>query len=246
LNIPGSELLLGATAGLVLVSTVAASLSLVLRRSMRRASPVGQLADSVAAGVFLGIGLVHMLPEAAHGFADAGGDGRLMFLVAGVTLLFLRAIDRLGGAESARLQALIVTGVLVVHTVLTGFALGAEDAHGAIVMMFAALAIHKAAEAFAFGRLLSRSALPAWLAGLLLIVFVGALPLGVIAALTIASAMSPGSIAVPLILAVGAGTFLHFGLNHSHLLGLDDDWRTLGARIAGFVLMAAFALFAGH
>lgn len=235
---------MGATAGLALISTVAGGLSLVGRRAIGHGSPKGQLADAWAAGVFLGLGFLHMLPEAVHAFVVAGGNGRLIFLVAGLTLLLLLILGRVGGTGNARFHAIIVTAVLVLHMFLTGFALAAENAPGVIVMVFVALAIHKAVEAFAFGRLLARSPLDSWLAGLLLMVFVSALPAGVFTALTVARSMASAPAAIPMILAIGAGTFLHFGLNHSHLLGSDNGWQALGARIAGFLLMGGLALFA--
>lgn len=246
MNFSGQELVLGMTGMLVFVSTIAATLSLVWLRSMGRASRVGQLADAASSGVFLGIGFLHMLPEAVLQFGAAGGDSRLIFLVAGLSLLFLLALDRLGGAGGTRVQVLMVTGVLVIHMFLTGFALGAEETHAAILVLFVALIIHKVAEAFAFGRLLARGPGPGWLSGLLIVLFVGALPLGVLAAMTAVDIGALGQTTVPLILAVASGTFLHFGLNHTHLLGSNVGWQCLGARMGGFALMAGFAFFVGH
>ena len=239
-------MLAGAAGGLTLIATLAATWSLVRLPSRAPGSRVGRFADALASGVFLGVSLLHILPEALHEFVAQGGDGRLIFLVVGISLLLLRGLDRLGAGGGERVQIVIVTGVLVVHVFLTGFALGTEGTPATILVLFIALAIHKAVEAFAFGRLLARSAIPAWLAGVLIFVFVAALPTGVWAAVTATSILPREQSFVPLILAIGAGAFLHFGLSHTHLLGSSDGWRNLTGRIAGFALMAAFAFVPGH
>ena len=246
LDLSGQELLFGATAGLTLIATLAAAWPLVLRSGRGHASPLGQLADALASGVFLGVSLLHILPQALHEFVAEGGDGRLIFLVVGISLLLLRGLDRLGRGGGERAQVFIVTGVLVLHVFLTGFALGTEGTHATIFVLFLALAIHKAVEAFAFGHLLARAPISTRLGGALIFVFVAALPVGVWAALTATRALPQEQSFVPLVLAIGAGTFLHLGLNHAHLPGASNGWRTLIGRMAGFALMAAFAFLPGH
>ena len=246
MNLSGQELLFGATAGLTLIATLAATWPLVRRRASGQSSRFGQFADALASGVFMGVGLLHILPEALHEFAAEGGDGRLVFLVVGISLLLLRGLDRLGGGGGERAQIYIVTGVLVLHVFLTGFALGTQATRTTILVLFLALAIHKAVEAFAFGRLLARAPIPARLGGVLIFIFVAALPVGVWAAVTATRVLPLEQSFVPLVLAIGAGTFLHLGLNHAHLPGSSSGWRTLIGRIAGFAVMAAFAFLPGH
>ena len=51
---------------------------------------------------------------------------------------------------------------------------------------------------------------------------------------------------MPHLLAVGAGTFLHFGIGHSHLLASDGSGTSLVAKATGFALIAALVLLGGH
>ena len=246
MTLSGHDLLFAAAGILSLIAMLAATWPLVRRRTSDHASPLGQFADALASGVFLGVSLLHILPQALHEFVAEGGDGRLIFLVVGISVLLLRGLDRLGGGGGERVQILIVTGVLVLHVFLTGFALGTEGTRATILVLFLALAIHKAVEAFAFGRLLARTPISTRLGGALIFVFVAALPVGVWAAVTATRVLPQEQSFVPLILAIGAGTFLHLGLNHAHLPGASSGWRSLIGRMAGFALMAAFAFLPGH
>ena len=247
MDISGHELLWIAVTGLALLSALMASISFIWRGSARGpGSGLGQIGDAAAGGIFLGVGFLHLLPEAVFAVQAQGEEPLLIFVLAGATVLFLKVLDSLGGNGGARIQALIVTLILVTHMFLTGFAMGAEDSASILLVLFVALAVHKMAEAFAFGRLLARSTIAPWLGGILLLMFVAALPIGVVAAVFTTSTDSFASAYVPHLLAVGAGTFLHFGIGHSHLLASDGSGTSLVAKATGFALIAALVLLGGH
>jgi len=235
-----------AVAGLALLSALVAGTSFVWRGANGQTSPLTRIGDAAAGGIFLGVGFLHLLPEAVYSVQAAGEEPLLVFVLAGATVLFLKVLDNLGGKGSAQIQTLIVTLVLVTHMFLTGFALGAEESASILLVLFVALAVHKLAEAFAFGRLLARSALAPWVIAILLVLFVVALPAGVIAAISSSATGGVAGSNVPYMLAIGAGTFLHFGIGQSHLLASDGSSEGLVARAIGFAIVAALVLAGGH
>ena len=55
--------------------------------------PIG---EALASGVFLGVGLLHMLPDASNGFVEAGCSYPFAALLAGAMFLFLLWLEHLG------------------------------------------------------------------------------------------------------------------------------------------------------
>ncbi len=246
MDLSGQELLWFAATGLAVLSALVAGMSFVWRGASDQATPLTRIGDAAAGGIFLGVGFLHLLPEAVYSVQAADEEPLLVFLLAGATVLFLKVLDSLGGKGSSRIQTFILIIILVMHLFLTGFALGAEDSASILLVLFIALAVHKLAEAFAFGRLLARSAAAPWMVGILLLLFVVALPVGVLAAISTSATDGIANNNVPYMLAVGAGTFLHFGIGHSHLLASDGSSEGLVARALGFALVAALVLAGNH
>ena len=246
LDFSGQDLLWFAATVLALLSALVAGLSFVWSGTSAQSSPLTRIGDAAAGGIFLGVGFLHLLPEAIFSVQAAGEEPLLVFLLAGATVLFLKVLDSLGGKGSAQIQTLIVTLVLVTHMFLTGFALGAEQSTSILLVLLLALAVHKLAEAFAFGRLLARSALAPWIVVALLALFVVALPAGVFTAVASSATDGIASRTVPYMLAIGAGTFLHFGIGQSHLLASDGSSEGVIARAGGFLVVAALVFAGGH
>lgn len=90
---------------LVVVSTALLAGVPVLRRApVTEAALVSHFdfGESLAAGVFLGVGLIHMLGDAALDYAEAGIVFPLSELVAGLMMLALLAVEHQGARIAAR------------------------------------------------------------------------------------------------------------------------------------------------
>lgn len=238
-----AHLVVLASAALVVVASVSAFPSFAWNggRTMRRLAGYG---DPVAAGVFLGTGLVHMLPAASKGFEQQQIPYPWPFAVCGATALALGALQRMDGSpDGSAASPIMAVCVLAIHSLLAGAALGATTSGLALLGVFLALVAHKGAASFALSRLLSESAIPLRQAIVLQGVFVAALPFG--AALGEAALhRSDLPLAAPVAMALGAGTFIPFGVGHGLSDHEDRSARTSLGSACGFVLMALIAAIA--
>lgn len=131
------------------------------------------LGSALAAGVFLGAGLIHMLPDAVAGFSQMlpHMDYPLAALLAGSGFVLILALERVvlarasqeGAVEAAVSQTQVfpyaLTVILSLHSILTGIALGAEGTVLGSVVIFVAIIAHKGSAAFALAVSLHRGGL---------------------------------------------------------------------------------------
>ena len=117
------------------------------------------LGNALAGGIFLGVGFVHLLPEADEALREVVDYPLAPLLAAlgvGLLLLIDRVVlegrnSRLGDDEPKRppFYAFVLLIVLSVHSIIAGMALGLQpEAAAALVVMFGIL-FHKGSAAFA-------------------------------------------------------------------------------------------------
>lgn len=199
----------------------------LLGRTSARAGRLLGWGNGFAAGVFLGAGLIHLLPDALAAGAQLGWDAPriseiavlafLGILLIEHVLLPVRAHDIVHEHASERmlpaggLTPYTVLAALSVHSLLTGLALGAEpELHRALVIFFAILA-HKSTAGFALGVSLVRGAIPSTRSWRLLVFFAVTTPLGILAGASLHEMLS-GHTQQALdatFLALAAGTFVY-------------------------------------
>lgn len=244
----------------LMTSILAAGLlggALPLRRRSLSAGHLLSFGNAFAAGVFLGAGLIHMLPEAVDAWQELGVEYPVAFLMAAggflLMLLFEHALlpetaheivhtplpDRfteIGRQERRELTAYTVLTALSAHSLLAGLALGAEpDLGGALVIAVAILG-HKAVDGFALGISLARSPLPARLAWSLLGLFSLATPTGILLGMAMGGALD-GPVRHGIeasVLALAAGSFAYVAT----LDILRDELHEPGGRLAKWLLVA--------
>ncbi len=221
----------------------------------RRFDAEGTLAargEAIAAGVFLGAGLIHMLGDAAGDFAAAGVDYPWPFLLCGAVVLALLLLEHVGAAakgasnESAAL-ALLATAMLSIHSFLAGAALGTSGAGAVAIVIFIAIVAHKWAASFALAVSLARSPLGRVPRFVAFVVFVFFLPLGVATGALAAEWDAAYPLVAPTLKALAAGTFLYLGTLHGlangTLVARCCDLREFTAVVFGFALMAVVAIW---
>lgn len=159
--------------------------------------------NAFAAGVFLGVGFLHMLPDAAESWERLGfdyplGPGLAALAILGMLLiehvlppdeahhaLHAPSAERFGATAAdphaaSTATAYAILGALGVHSLLAGLALGAQRELAGALVIFAAIVAHKTVEGFALGVGLARSALPRKRAWTLLWLFSLATPVGIL------------------------------------------------------------------
>jgi len=224
--------------------------------------------NAFAAGVFLGAGFGHMLPDATAAWAQLGWHypvGQLLAAAAIVLMLLFEHVlppedahhamhapsaDRFGahdehagppGAVYATLTALSI------HSLLEGLALGAQRELRSALVIFAAILAHKSMEGFALGVSLARRALPDARAPALLALFAAATPVGIVAGATVGALEGPTRLVLEAtFLSLAAGTFAYVAT----LDILREEFHEPGGRfakwvwvVAGVAVMALLALW---
>ncbi len=204
------------------------------------------MGESFAAGIFLGAGLLHMLPDAAREFFQAGYDYPIAYLIASGGFLLLLFLEHLNHAIKTHI-ALLTLLMLSIHSLLEGAAVGLSKDLLTSFMIFLAIIAHKSAASFALAINLNRSTLPKIIAWSGFIFFVLMTPLGIFAGEWVITTTQVSALLTPIFTALAAGTFLYIGTLH----GLDRailirhccNIKEFVIMLIGFSVMAIVALW---
>lgn len=205
-----------------------------------------EFGEAFGGGIFLGIGLFHMLPEAQENFQAVYGHlnypfANLLCALGFISLLFLEKIllhapKTAGNAPMSTSISYILPVILSVHALIEGTALGINITFVNTLFIFIAIIAHKGSESFALATNIGRSTIPRkWMLPIFTLwAFMS--PLGVvmgsIAALNLHN--QTGQIAAAVFNAFAAGTFLYIATLHktSHICSEND-----GNHLHEFMLM---------
>ncbi len=209
------------------------------------------LGNSFAGGVFLGAGLIHMLPDSIEKFDSlAGGSGYpfAALLCGGGFLLVLFLEKTLVGEKALRLISegravypYILFLVLSVHSIIAGVSLGLEKTLISSSVIFIAIIAHKSSAAFALGVSLRNESFSSRRLAWTVAFFSCMTPLGVILGAAFSnSASNAASVRAEAVFdALAAGTFLYVPAIDI----IDEVFETEDDRVKKFLLIsAAFGL----
>lgn len=211
--------------------------------------PIG---EALAAGVFLGAGLLHMLGDSAKSFDAMGYNYPWPFLLAGITFLVLLLLEHLGreiyqhqGANHAGF-ALLTVIMLSIHSFLEGAALGLSNSFAMLMIIFLAILAHKWAASFALAMQINKSSIKTRWGVLLFLIFAFMTPTGVIFGSNITQTnVSP--LLEPIFTALAAGTFLYLGTLHglSRAIMVQSccNLKNFNFVVIGFTIMAIVAIW---
>lgn len=209
--------------------------------------------ESLAAGVFLGAGLIHMLGNAERGFLRAGYHYPFAFLLAGVTFLILLLLEHIGreiyehqGETSAGFAILAVL-ILSIHSFLAGSALGLSQTMPVYLVIFLAILAHKWAASFALSVQINKSQMGFKLSLMLFLIFALMLPLGLIFGTLVTKNVLYDSLLEPIFSSLAAGTFLYLGTLHglkrAVMIEKCCNLERFTFVIIGFAIMAIVAIW---
>lgn len=200
------------TAALIIAITLASGH--VALRSLSRQHKIWQISDAFADGVFLGLALFHLLPDAY--FSLSGGT----FVIVKLILLCLLGYSILFFSTrfEHRHSAWFLLAMLSLHATITGSVLGIAPSFGDFLLMTFAILAHKGFETFALMTGLSRYWPDRTKLQLALGVFTMMTPLGIILGgiLQYHLASSPNGFWLSYLNAIAAGTLLFIGISHTH------------------------------
>lgn len=212
--------------------------------------PIG---ETLATGIFLGAGLLHLLPESASEFAQRGYQYPLAYLITGLVFLLFLWFEHVGRELYHHRQgnhpafALLAWLMLSIHSLVLGAALGFSQDYSLVIMLFLAIITHKWAESFAIAMQLAQCSLPKVQGIVLFLIFALMTPLGIYLGWYLGHGVHTQTIFDPILIAISAGTFLYLGTLH----GLEQcvmverccNLRYFSFVIIGFLLMGSVACF---
>ncbi len=240
---------------LILVSTLAASWVPFRQQLSTGKTKDFPLLEAFASGIFLGAGLIHMLPDANSGFNQLGIHYPMAFLLAGFAFLFLLYLEHLGteihhhssGNNRSTSWIMILVAVLGIHSLLAGTALGLSISTSTTIMVAIAILAHKWAASFALAVEINKSAITLRTGIKLFILFALMTPLGILFGSYLNFLKPEANLWQAIFMSLASGTFLYIGtlhgLNRAVMINRCCNTREFSLVIIGFSLMALLALF---
>ncbi|KAL1496214.1 hypothetical protein AB1Y20_016182 [Prymnesium parvum] len=211
------------------------------------------LASALSAGVMLGAGLLHLLPDASASLPQDFPYANALFALGLLAPLALEQLAReeepLSAAalsDERRGAPLLVLCALSFHSALEGLAQGAAPTLALSAELLLVLLLHKGLAAFALGCLFLNAGLSRRRAFALGAGFAAATPLGICAGLLLHATLE-GSAWVASAVALAAGSFCYVAL--LEVLPAELSARRapvkalLGMLALGFALMGLLALY---
>lgn len=204
--------------------------------------------EALASGIFLGAGLIHMLPEAS----SAPHPYPWPYVATGSVFLFLLWLEHISRELQAhqpdhhqRAVAWLTTLMLSVHSLLAGLALGLSDDAPTMLMVLVAILSHKWATSFALAVQLMRAQWQKARTLLIFSVYASMVPLGIVVGMHTVHWVGGNAHWVSLFHACSAGTFLYIGtlhgLNRAVMIEHCCNLRQFAWMVMGFLLMAGMA-----
>ena len=200
------------------------------------------LGNALAGGIFLGVGFIHLLPEAGEALKGVVDYPIAPLLTAfGVVVLLL--VDRVlfdvsgktdtGADVHQPIYPVVLLAMLSIHSIITGIALGIESEVAASLLVMIAILSHKGSAAFALMVSVQAAGADRERLRRVLIIFVLMTPIGIILG-TLASGLFEGytaHLAEGSFNALAAGTFIYIAI----LDVIDVEMSRKDDRIARFV-----------
>jgi len=228
-------------------------------RQHKQKSLYFSLGSTFAAGIFLGAGLIHMLPDASEGFKDvinidfpfASFTACLGFLL----ILFIEKImvneqdissKQIDNKSASYLYILI--SILSIHSIITGIALGTENQIGQSIILTIVILAHKGSAAFSLAIKMLKNDMKNSSIIKLIILFSFMTPLGIMIGTFLSNILSgkASEFSIALFDALAAGTFLYVAIMDIFQEEFKNRKHTtlkLMMSIFGLFLMALLAVW---
>jgi len=245
----------------VLAVLAAGFISIILSSKIaasKKGDRIFSLGNAFAGGIFLGTGLVHMLPAAHDGFKELTGNHNLPWISMLAALGFFMALffrrvlpykekplsDSVKGGTRRRISPHMLAISLSAHSIVIGIALGTENTLTKGIALLIAILAYKISAIFALEVNLHRSGLFGSKLRKLNTTFLYMTPLGIIMGSTLTALLTGTAehlIAITFD-ALAAGTFLYIALIDiigEEFVGAKDKWFKFILVVFGFTAIAA-------
>ena len=221
-----------------------------------------QMGSAFAAGVFLALSLIIMLPNGIHLFQKAlpGWHYPMAPFVALLAFVFLLLVEHfthpldpeesVDAPSTTPIIPIVMTVMIGIPSFLLGTALGISNVPEAAIILVAILA-HKGSAGFALALAMMKSSLKYWQVIVLYLAFACATPLGVVLGEELRAVLS-GDTAIlvkAIVLSTASGVFLFMGTlheqKHAPLIINCCTAKGFAYMLAGLFITAAVRLLLG-
>jgi solute carrier family 39 (zinc transporter), member 1/2/3 len=184
------------------------------------------LGNTFAAGIFLGAGLIHMLPDAEQGFTSViNNNFPFASFVASIGFLLILFIEKvlLSNEDdsftetediNSQSSAYVLIFILSIHSIIVGIAFGSEMRIEQSIIIAIAVLAHKGSAAFALGVNILKSKMITARITQLIIMFSFMTPLGILLGILLAHILTGKAVefSIAVFDALAAGTFLYVAI----------------------------------
>ena len=214
--------------------------------------------NAFAGGIFLGAGLLHMLPDSMENFDKLGLNIDYPFaaLIAGIGFLFVLFLEKVLVRQKAAstLQRdgnnypFVLFLVLAIHSVIAGMSLGLEQGLASGMVIFIAIIAHKGSASFALGVSLVKASIKKPLIIKTIVFFSIMTPIG-IAIGSIISSIDSNQTTIwfeAIFDALATGTFVYIAvldIINEVFESPEKRWQKFWILLLGFLLMATIAVW---
>lgn len=211
------------------------------------------ISEALASGIFLGVGLIHMMADANSAFIAAGVHYPFAFLLAGIIFLLLLLFEHIGmeldqhGERHQPAIALIAVFMLSLHSLFEGAALGVTQSLADLTLIFIAIVAHKWAASFSLMVKLKNTSLS--FKGVIgyFLLFASMTPIGILLATSLTPYGQNHALVLPIINSMSAGAFIYIGTLHglkrSVMIERCCNVKEFIWLVIGFLVMAMFAIW---
>ncbi len=208
----------------ILVTGVVGGLTARRIAGSKRSEFLFSMGNAFAGGVFLGAGLIHMLPDAQEGFRALtnGSDYPWFALVCCVGFLAILLLEKVLMRHDHNSEPFhggpvfpyVLMLALSIHSIITGIALGTESKIAQAVVIMIAVVAHKGTAAFALGVSMTRAQVALRRFFVMILLFAFMTPFGLLLGCGFMKLLAGTAEQVfeALFDALAAGTFLYIAL----------------------------------
>lgn len=210
--------------------------------------------QAFACGIFLGLSLVHLLPDATHLMQNFHIVYPLASLIMAATFILLLLAEHVGsnlaGKHLDNFTILLSVFILSMHSLFAGSILGLSNQLNTVILLLIAIVAHKWAASFAMAVKLKFSPLTKNAQLICFIVFALMTPFGIVFGTHMQHIMQ-SSLMPAVFTAIGAGTFLFIGTLHGPIKSLVSKCKHENCcnlqqftwMMVGFGIMAVVAIW---
>ncbi len=243
---------------IILVALLGSYLAFNIKKS-KKSSFYFALGNTFAAGIFLGAGLIHMLPDASEGFrAVAQSDFPFAPFIASLGFFLILFIEKImvneedlsskDKYEKSESYPYVLISILSIHSIIAGIALGTEHQIGQSIIITIVILAHKGSAAFALAISMLKSGIEKKNIVKLIAMFSFMTPFGIMIGTFISNVLSgdASEFSIALFDALAAGTFLYVAIMDIFQEEFSDRKDTvikLTMAILGLLLMALLAVW---